>query len=88
LVWSHVLMLGQKCFKCTEEQVNTLPVNDERYENVDTAFAVPDFSGGSAPDYWSSASSSHESSSYVSIRFIGDEMGRSWEVGIIYWIMC
>jgi hypothetical protein len=88
LIWSYALTLGQKCYKCTEEQVNTLPVNDERYENIDTAFAVPDFSGGSAPDYWSSASSSHESSSYVSKPFTGDEMGRSWGVGNICWMMC
>lgn len=49
------------------------PVNEERYEDPDSAFAPPDSSNGSAPDYWSSASASNESLADVSTPFQFDD---------------
>jgi DNA repair protein RAD7 len=56
-----------KCFKCVEVQLADLPVNEDRYEEPEKAFITPDHSNGQIPEYWSSATSTTDSSStYVS----------------------
>jgi hypothetical protein len=56
-----------KCFKCIEMQLADEPMNEEKYEQPDTAFVAPDHSKGIYPEYWSSAASSTDTSStYVS----------------------
>ncbi|KAH7075967.1 Stc1 domain-containing protein [Paraphoma chrysanthemicola] len=45
-----------RCFQCTDEQVNRQPIKEDPYEK-EKPFITPDFSGGVAPDYWTTKDS-------------------------------
>ena len=53
----------QTCYACIEIQVTREPVNEERYNDPNKAFIEMESSGGSYPDYWTSASSAHDTTS-------------------------
>ncbi|KAF1851643.1 uncharacterized protein K460DRAFT_38780 [Cucurbitaria berberidis CBS 394.84] len=52
-----------RCFKCTDERVSQEAINDEKYKDPKNAFVTPDHSGGNYPEYFSSATSTTDSSS-------------------------
>ncbi|KAF2629826.1 hypothetical protein BU25DRAFT_364158 [Macroventuria anomochaeta] len=51
------------CYDCMEIQVSREPVDEVRYEDPTKAFITTESSGGSYPDYWSSASSTRDTTS-------------------------
>jgi hypothetical protein len=62
-----ILMMTQRCFKCTDDLVSHQPVNEDRYNGTRSAFVTPDTYDGYMPDYWSSVDSSAGSTTIVSI---------------------
>lgn len=52
-----------KCFACTEDQVKDKPIMEDNYDDPTRAFVTPDHSDGNFPEYWSSATTSTDSSS-------------------------
>jgi DNA repair protein RAD7 len=71
-----------KCYKCIEIQLADAPVDEEKYEQPETAFMAPDHSKGVYPEYWSSAASSTDASSaYVSQFSVRITSGSSNNIG-------
>jgi hypothetical protein len=60
--WVTDTDLFQRCFKCTDAQLNQQPVQFDRYEgeNPDKRFVTPDDYKGYQPEYWSSAHSADD----------------------------
>ncbi|KAF1940690.1 hypothetical protein EJ02DRAFT_349496 [Clathrospora elynae] len=52
-----------KCFKCVEEQLSVNAIDEEKYEDGQKAFLPPEHSNGHFPEYFSSATSTTDSSS-------------------------
>lgn len=64
------LTLLQKCYKCVQEQVETKPFNEDRYENEKKPFITADHSDGKYPEYWSSENSQAPSTVVSTVSFL------------------